>query len=626
MCLKMKKIYSLLSLIFLATVSFGQNKQVEKADNLFETYQYVDAIEAYLKLIENKQENSHIYKQLADSYYNVFNTEEAAKWYAHATESKQDAETYYRYAQTLKSLEKYDAANKQMDIFSKMMPNDQRAKAHLKNPNYIPQLADQSKLFNVEKTTINDEQQSDFGAVLSNDNILYFVSSRNTHKKEDHWTNQPYLDIYKSVRKEDGSFSNPEAVNCLNTPYHDGPITLSADGNTMIFSRDGHSEGSSKKIKQIKLAQQGLYKATLVNGKWENIIALPFNSKDYSVSHPSLSRDGKTLFFASNMPGGMGDTDIWKVSVNNNEYGQPENLGPNVNTSGKEVFPFISDENILYFASSGKQGFGGLDIFKVDLNKNKEAQNLGNAINTKRDDFAFSINLQNKIGYFSSNRSGVDNIYEAIPICQFKTVALVKDAKTNQLVFDANVSILDANNNQISSTTTSSIGETSFNVNCSETNYLLNITKEGYEAKSISIDAQNVHDIELEVTLNPINNMITENEVKLKNIFFEFNKSNITKQGAFELDKLVEIMSDFPEMKILVKSHSDTKGLPEYNLKLSEQRAQATVQYLISKGIHKARLSAKGIGSNEPKIDCKSNCTDEQNAQNRRSEFIIIKE
>jgi outer membrane protein OmpA-like peptidoglycan-associated protein len=623
----MKKIYSLISFTLLVTASFGQTKQSEKADKLYDTYQYVDAINAYLKLVETKEADAHVYKQLADSYYNVFNTEEAAKWYAKAIESEQDAETYYRYAQVLKSLGKYEAANKQMDTFSKKMPNDQRAKAHLKNPNYIPQLADKSKLFIVEETTINDNKQSDFGAILSNDNILYFVSTRNTGKKEDNWTNQPYLDIYKSVRNADGTLSEPEAVNSLNTPYHDGPITLSADGKTMIFSRDGHSEGSYKKIqgKQVKLSQQGLYKATLVNGKWENIQALPFNSKDYSVSHPCLSSDGKTLYFASNMSGGLGDSDIWKVSVSGNTYGTPENLGPNVNTAGKEGFPFISDNNMLYFASSGKQGYGGLDIFKVDLNKNEDAQNLGNAINTKRDDFAFSMNTLKEIGYFSSNRSGVDNIYLAIPICQFEAIALVKDSKTNTLISGANVSISDASNNLISSNTTSSNGKTSFNVNCSKTNYLLNISKEGYDTVSISLEALKANDVEVEVTLEPINELVTETEVKLKNIYFEFNKSNITQQGAFELDKLVKVMNDYPEMKILVKSHTDTKGSPDYNLKLSERRAQATVQYLISKGINKDRLSAEGVGSANPKIDCKSNCTEEEDAQNRRSEFLIVK-
>lgn len=623
----MKKIFSFLSLFLIIASGLAQDKQSEKADKFYDSYQYVDAIEEYLKLVEDNKADSYVYKRLADSYFNVFNIEEASKWYLKALESKQDAETHFRYAQVLKSQGEYEAANKQMDVFSKMMPNDQRAIEHLKNPNYIPKLADISKTFNVEETDINDDKQSDFGAVLSNDNILYFVSTRSSSKKEDAWTNQPYLDIYKSVRNADGSLSEPVEVEELNTIYHDGPLTISADGQTMYFSRDGHSEGAYKKIKdkKVKLAQQGIYRATMIDGKWGNVVALPINSTEYTVSHPSISNDGKTLYFASNMPNGIGDTDIWKISVNGNSYGKPVNLGTKVNTSGKEGFPYISEDNILYFASNGHQGFGGLDIFKCDMNSDGAAENLGNVINTKRDDFAFSVNKTLKVGYFSSNRSGIDNIYMAIPICQYNVITVVKNADTNATLTGASVTILDAQNNKIATQLTDKIGKTSFNVSC-ESNYSVNVSKEGFETTTVNVDLSEGEEVTVNAILKPINELITETEVKLNNIYFEFNKSNITQQGAVELDKLVDIMKDYPDMKILVRSHTDSKGSSEYNLKLSERRAQATMQYLISKGISKERLSAKGLGSSVPKIDCKSDCTDEQDSQNRRSEFLIVKD
>lgn len=622
----MKKLYSLLSLVLIVTSGFGQNKQSEKADKLYDGYQYVDAIEAYLELFQNDLADAHVYKQLADSYYNVFNTDEASKWYVKAVEEQQDAETHFRYAQVLKSQGNYEAAKKQMDIFSEMMPTDIRAKAHIENPNYIPRLANISKSYNVERIAINDEVHSDFGAVLSNDNILYFVSSRKTSGKEDAWTKQPYLDIYKSTRNEDGNLSEPSGIEELNTIYHDGPISISSDGKTMYFSRDGHSDGTFKKIKnnRVKLAQQGIYKATMVNGKWENIEALPINSKDYTVSHPSISNDGKTLYFASNMPNGLGDTDIWKISVSGNSYGEPLNMGSKVNTSGKEGFPYISDNDILYFASSGQQGFGGFDIFNYDLKTDEAAVNLGNGVNTERDDFAFSVNSNFKVGYFSSNRSGVDNIYMAIPICQFEAIVITKDAEKNTIIPEASVTIYDLQNNEIASQTTDSSGKTNFNVFC-DNNYTVNVSLEGYETASFNVEESDGDEVTINVSLNPINELITETEVKLNNIYFEFNKSNISKQGALELDKLVSIMKDYSEMNILVRSHTDSKGKADYNLNLSEKRAQATVQYLISKGIAKERLSAKGLGSSLPKIDCNTNCTEQEDAQNRRSEFLIIK-
>lgn len=610
----------------LSALSFGQDKTIEKADKLYEGYQYVDAIDAYLNAVEKEMANPYVYKQLGNSYYNIFNIEEASKWYAKALETDQDAETYYRYAQVLKSQGKYEMANIQMDKFSQMMPTDQRAMAYLENPDYIPELKDKDKLFEVKETTINSKNHSDFGAVLSNDNILYFVSSRGDSKKEDLWAKQPYLDIYKAIRKKDGSLSEPEEIEELNTKYHDGPITISEDGKTMYFSRDGHSEGSYKKLKnkKVKLAQQGIYKATLIENKWSNIEALPINSTDYTVSHPSLSSDGKTLYFASNMPGGLGDTDIWKISINGNSYGKPENLGANVNTSGKEGFPFISSDNMLYFASSGRQGFGGFDIFIYNLNKDTKAENLGNGVNTKRDDFSFSVNISKKIGYFSSNRTGTDNIYMAIPICQFEAIAMVKDKDTNDMLKGAKVSIMDAQNNVIATQSSDKNGNTSFNVGC-DNDYTINVSKEGYETASFSVQKSEGDAVTVDVALQPINEMITETEVKLKNIYFEFNKSNITQQGASELDKLVKIMKDYPEMEILVRSHTDSKGNVSYNQKLSQQRAESTVQYLISKGIDKDRLTSEGLGSTDPKIKCQPNCTDEEEAQNRRSEFLIIK-
>ncbi|WP_372753494.1 OmpA family protein [Mariniflexile sp.] len=614
------------SLLLIVNTSYAQNKKTEKADMLFKGYQYIDAIDAYLELVENNNADNYVYKQLGDSYYNVFNTAQAVKWYNKAVGTKQDAEVYFKYAQALKSLGKYEEANKQMDVFAKMKPNDQRAKDHIADPNYLPRLVDKQKLFDVEPIAISSKEQSDFGIVLTNDNMLYFASSRNTSGKQDSWNHQPYLDIYKSKRNDNGTFSEPEAVEELNTPYHDGPLTISADGKTMIFARDGQSGGAYKKDKnnKVKIAQQGLYSANLVDGKWTNVQPLPFNSNEYSVSHPSLSTDGKTLYFASNMPGGLGDTDIWKVSVNNGSYGVPKNLGNAVNSPGKEGFPFISDNTILYYSSTGKQGLGGYDVFKIDLKNDNTPINLGKPINTKSDDFSFSMNTLKNVAFFASNREGIDNIYSAIPVCSLELIAHTTDAKTNAILSAASVSILDESNNIIATKQTDSNGLVSFDAEC-HTNYVFNVAMKGYETKSFAVEKSIGGSVKVEAALSPIDVIITDKEVLLKNIYFEFDKSNITQQGAFELDKLVHVMNDYPEMVIFVKSHTDNKGSQSHNLKLSEQRAQSTVQYLISKGINKTRLSGKGMGSSEPKVDCKSNCTEEQDAQNRRSEFLIVK-
>ncbi|HKX86160.1 MAG TPA: OmpA family protein [Flavobacterium sp.] len=621
----MKKRYITISLLLLLTAGYGQDKSTERADKLFESYQYVNAIEEYSKLAEGKGANTYVFSRLADSYYNIFNTEAAAKWYAKAIEGKAEEETYYRYAQSLKTLGKYDEANKQMDAFAAQASNDPRAKAHRANPNYIPSLTNKSKLFDVTQTNIQSKNQSDFAPVLANDNTLYFVSTRNASNKKDKWANQPYVDIFQSVRDADGKLSEPKAINELNTAFHDGPVAVSADGNTMFFARDSHSKGQFEKDKKsnVKVGQQGLYKANKVDGKWTNIEALPFNSTNYSVSHPSLSQDGKTLFFASNMPGGMGETDIWKVSVVGNQYGNPQNLGDRINTPGKESFPFVADDNVLYFASSGRQGFGGLDVFRVDMSSSDNAQNLGKPVNTEKDDFSFSLNSVLNVGYFASNRGGTDAIYTAIPVCKAQAIALVSNKKTGELLSNATVAILDDKGNTIATKQTDASGSVSYDVDC-EAGYEFRVSATNFSARAYPIARTKSGENTVEAKLTPEEVIITDTEVLLAPIYFEFNKSNITAQGASELDKLVKVMNDHPNMVILVKSHTDTKGKAAYNLNLSEQRAQSTVQYIVSKGIISSRISGKGFGSSTPKINCGSNCTEEDHAQNRRSEFMIV--
>ena len=612
--------------MFLITGSFAQNKFTEKADKLFESYQYVDAIDEYLKLAESKNVNQYVYEQLADCYFTIFNTEKAIVWYEKAVQGKAKPETYFRYAQTLKSFGKYKEANAQMDIFASMVPNDVRAKEHKLNPTYIPSLVNKSKMFDVSETNFKNKGQSDFGPILNNDNTLYFVSTRNASNKTDKWNDQPYLDIFKSYRNEDGTLTEPTPVKELNTPRHDGPVTISTDGNTLFFARDGLSEGQYEKTKnnKFKVGQQGLYKATKVDGKWSQVEALPFNSITYSVTCPSLSKDGKVLYFSSNMPGGLGESDIWKVTIEANGYGKPENLGARINSAGKENFPFITEDNVLYFASTGKQGFGGFDIYKINLDSTEQAQNIGTPVNSEKDDFSFSFNKAINVGYFSSNRNGMDAIFNVKPICTANAIVTLVNKKTGLAIPNAMVTILDVKGNIISTLPSKTDGKVNYDIEC-ETEYNIQAKAQNFETANLTIQKIKSGQTIIQVQLVPEEVIITDTEVILKNVYFDFNKSNITSQGANELDKLVKVMKDYPNMVIFVKSHTDSKGSAAYNLKLSEQRAQATVQYLISKNIDSGRISGKGFGSSEQKINCGANCTEEEHAQNRRSEFVIVK-
>ncbi|MBC8883773.1 OmpA family protein [Flavobacterium piscinae] len=624
----MKKVYiSILSIVSVSlTPLSAQTKDTQKADKLFKRLEYVDAAQEYLKLTEKGKADGYVYKQLADSYFNTFNASEASKWYARAVETPQDAETYYRYAQMLKAQGKYEEANKQMQSFASKAPNDQRAKDFKANPNYLPSLLDKQKKFDIKSLDVNSDK-SDFGAVLHQNN-LYFTSARNGARKNYGWNEEPYLDIYKATYNVDGTITNAEPVADLNSKWHDGPSSLSADGNTIYFSSESFKEKDGyEKDKSInaKLGQVNLYKATMANGKWSNITQLPFNSNTYSTGNPSLSKDGKTLYFASNRPGSIGGTDIWKVAVNaDGSYGEPQNLGSKVNTEGEENFPFVTEDNkTLYFASSGRQGFGGLDVFAYDMTKG-ESTNLGKPINSEKDDFAFSLNAEKNIGFLSTNRSGVDNIYLATPVCGVEVITVVTDAKTGKALANAKVAIVDEKKNVIATETSGANGEVAYYVECNKA-YTIQASKDGYESNTFAVATSKGEARKVDAALNPIDVIVTEKEIVLNAIFFEFNKSNITQEGAFELDKLVQVLQNNKNMVILVKSHTDNRGSEAYNLRLSDARAKSTVQYILSKGISKEQISGKGMGETEPKVDCKETCGEEQHAQNRRSEFLIVK-
>ena len=623
----MKRLYILLGCVLVSASSLkAQTKDTKRADLLFNQFEYVEATEEYLKLVEKGKQDPYICKQLADAYYNMFNTAEAAKWYAKVVATSQDAETHYRYAQMLKANGKYEEANKQMAIFASKSPDDQRAKTFRENPNYLPRLLDKQKSFNIKAMEISSEK-SDFGPFLANDNTLYFTSSRNKAKRTDGWNDEPYLDIYRSTMNADMTFGKPEEVAELNTRWHDGPVSVTADGNTMYFSRDSHAENSFEKDKALKakFSQVHLFKATKNGEKWGDITALPFNSKSYSTSSPSISKDGKTLYFTSDMPGSVGLSDIWKVAINaDGSYGTPENLGPRVNTEGKEQFPSITDDNILYFSSNGRQGLGGLDVFSIDLNTKEESKNVGKPVNSEKDDFSFSFNTVKNIGFFASNRTGTDNLYQANPVCSVEATTVVTDARTGALLANARVAILDARKNVIETKTSGANGEVVYNVECS-TAYTIQAAKDGYESGVFQITPSKGGKVKVDAPLNPIDVIVTEKEIVLKEINFEYNKSNITQEGAFELDKLVQVLKNNDRLVIMVKSHTDNRGSDRYNLDLSDRRAKSTVQYVISKGIPAGRISGKGYGESEPKVDCREACTEEEHAQNRRSEFLIVK-
>ncbi|WHT40731.1 OmpA family protein [Myroides sp. mNGS23_01] len=438
------------------------------------------------------------------------------------------------------------------------------------------------------------------------------------------------MDIFQAKYKNaDDPLYDVEPVSELNTKYHDGPATVTGDGHTMYFATESFRAGkyTKNKAKLVKLGKVSVFRATKKKGKWTDFEPVPFNGSDYSVSNPSVSKDGRTLYFSSDMPGTMGSTDIWKVEIDEDgNYGTPVNMGSQINTEGRESFPFISEDGKLYFASDSRKGFGGLDVYVVDLAiPQAEPKNLGAPINTAKDDFAFSFYPGKDIGFFSTNRIGRDDIYKAKPVCNTEMYVTVTHKDTGKILTGARVDIYDDRKNLIETKFTDQRGIVEYVVDCGKF-YHLQVDMDDFEGKAVEVPLNRKGGRQLvNVGLRPIEVIVTKDEIILGDVYFEFDRFNITQQGSIELDKLVKVMKRNPQMRIKVGSHTDNRGSATYNQKLSENRAKTTVQYVLSKGIEAYRLESQGYGPSVPKIDCKANCTEEEHAINRRSEFVILK-
>lgn len=612
----------------------AQNSATKKADKHFARYEFLKAAEDYQKLITNDKADTYVYTKLADCYYNIFNTVEAEKWYAKALETSENPETIYKYSQMLKANGKYEESNKWMDKFASMRPGDDRATAFRKNPNYLPKILEKGKKFNLQDAGVNTAT-SDFGGVLHNGK-LYVTSARNNARKTYGWNEQPYLDIYEFTVADDGSYQGGTLMGKrINTKYHEGLVSFSPDGETMYLSRESFYDNLYVKDSlKNRRSVINLYSTTKLLDGWSEVTPLPFNSANYSVKNPSVSADGKTLYFSSDMAGGYGNYDIYKASINEDgSFGEPVNLGQKVNTEGQEMFPYSSSNGTLYFSSDGHLGLGGLDVFHTKEIDGKFApiRNVGVPVNSNADDFAFSINEETEQGFVSSNREGgvgSDDIYaikKLQPLCDVLITANVTDSKTGEALSGASVGVYDTQGNMLSTKTTDTNGVAEFIIEC-ETDTQLQVLMTDFESASVDVGGTSEEEVSVDIALNPIEKIIVDDEVVLNPIYFEFDKSNVTAQAAFELDKLVQIMNKYPELVIRAESHTDHIGSATYNQKLSERRALTTVQYVISKGIDETRITGVGKGENEPKIDCGSNCSKEDRAANRRSEFHIVKD
>ena len=629
---------------------YSQKGEVTKADKDYEKFAYIDAIKVYERVFEKGYKTAEMLQKLGNSYYFNADLEKSAKWYGELFALTQDLEPeyYYRYAQSLKSKKEYSKADAMLQQFNQKSGNDLRGKLAEAQKDYLEVIKKNSGRFTIENVGINSEK-SDYGtAYLGNKVVFASAKETNENTSKHNWTNQAFTNLYSAEMGEKGSLTTAEYFgDNLNSKLHESTPVFTKDGKTVYFTRNNFLNGK-KGFDTHKTILLKLYRATLVENKWTNITELPFNSDNYSVAHPALSADEKILYFASDMPGTLGQSDLFKVEIlSDGTYGTPQNLGKTINTEGRETFPYMANDE-LYFASDGHPGLGGLDVFVSREKKDGgyiDVTNVGEPINTPKDDFCFVMNASSRLGYVTSNRDGghgSDDIYKFKEIqklhCEQLLSVVVTDSETGLIIANAKVVLTDADYNVLEEKITDAEGKIDFGiVNCENKLYIRS-AKDEYntdEIKAITGTTAGKNllvSIELEKTKKVVKQGDDlAKKLSIHMIYFNVDKYDIREDAKAELAKVLVVLEENPNMEIDVRSHTDCRSSAKYNLYLSGRRAQATKEWLVSNGIKDSRITAVGYGESKLVNNCpceptnESKCSEAEHQANRRSEFIITK-
>jgi len=634
----MKTLYTLVFVLSITIGAFAQGSKLNKADKKYDKYSYIDAIEVYEKVAEKGYKSAELFEKLGNAYYFNGELDKASKWYGElfALNQEVDSEYYFRYAQALKAEGNYEKSNQYMELFAQKT-DDSRGKLFVQNKDYLTDINAVSGKYTMDKTDVNSEFY-DYGPTFFGKQIV-FTSSRsegNQYSKIHDWTKQNFTDLFVASIDNQGKLGSVENFSkTVNTKFNESSPVFTKDGKTMYFTRNNYNDGKKRKSDD-KVIMEKIYKAELVNGEWTNIKEVPFSNDNYKTAHPTLSPDEKTMYFASDMPGSFGLSDLYKVSIDSNgNFGSPENLGPTINTEGRETFPFVDADNNLFFASDGHPGLGGLDIFEAKSANNsfEKPINVGKPLNSPMDDFGYVTN-KDGLGFFSSNRdggSGFDDIY-TFTICTHTLSGLITDIDTKEILPNAKVILFDDKMNQISETTASEKGAYSFKIECDK-KYYIRASKQEYETTEKSFGPVNKTgesklDIELKRNIFPIEVGTDLGKVLgVSIIYFDLDKWNIRPDAAEDLEKILAVMNQYPNMTIDIRSHTDSRQTHKYNEQLSDRRAKSTLEFLVKNGINRNRLTAKGYGETQLVNNCSDDvpCSEAEHQKNRRSEFIVLK-
>ncbi len=605
----MKRLLLLVLLLIIITSQEvgAQKRKAERAYSSFTAGEYFDAIDqfknAYSKTKKaDKNSRNELVFMIAECYRMINNPKDAETWYKLAVKSsysKPDAQFWL--AESMKKNGKYQLAIDEFKKYRQVAPSDARADQEIRACELAIEWLKNPEAYKVEEMKDLNSKESDFSPAYGRDDfgLIYFTSSRDgaAGNKTHGATGQNYTDIFESRIDKKSKWSTPVPVEVINTGFEEGTPSFSSDYKELYFTRCESGKREKKGCIIMYSKKMG--------DKWsdpKNIGILP---DSLVAAHPSISHDGLTLYFVSDIAGGFGKKDIWKVTRarGGDAWSKPVNLGPDINTPGDELFPYIREDGTLYFSSDGLIGMGGLDIFKAKPQPDGSwlVQNLKPPINSFADDFGIAFEDGNERGIFSSTRKGKgnDDLYSfELPPLKFNVTGLVKDEKTGIAISSSKVDLIASDGNSLQAETGTG-GDFKFALRA-DVDYIMVASKKGYlkgKEKETTKGQDKSREFMVTILLTPI-----DRPIELPNILYDFGKWDLRPESMVSLDKLVETLNENSNVTIELMSHTDSRDTEEYNLTLSQKRAQVVVQYLIDKGIAPDRLLAKGYGKSTPKV------------------------
>lgn len=645
--------------LFITDISYTQkqNKKLHKANEAYNDFAFTKASKLYGELAKKGNATAIVYAKLADSYYYNSNYSEALLWYTKFMGvGKNIAPVYYfRYAQTLKAAQKYSEAALVLKNYFAIIGKKDISDNWLPE-NFLPKIKEQSGRYEIKNVKINSTS-SDFGtAFWGKDKILYTTAKDAglSLKAKHNWDNKPFLKIYEATITPDGELENAKILKgSVNSKYHQSTPVITKDGKTMYFTGTNYSWGELGRSNKLDISFLKIYKAHYINNQWTNVEELPYpvNSNGFSSGHPALSPDDKELYFVSDRNNEIGNSDLFVVNITEADgvTNEVRSLGEEINTLGRETYPFIDDSGVLYFSSDGHPGLGGLDVFAAVKDKGGvyHVINLGDGVNSPYDDFAYGINEETKKGYFSSNRKGNDDLYgftenkpKSFPFSIKPIISgTLKDSITEVPIANVTIEVYDIENNKLITHYTDNEGRYSITLEPYKA-YKLVYKKEGLieatvmisslkqlEKKDIAPDLYN----EMEVIVAKKRVKLSEGDdltkkLQLSPIYFDYEGFQIRESSKTELNKIVQMLLARPNISLKIQSHTDSRGREEFNMNLSKNRAAATVDYIVKAGIAKERVTGEGFGETKLINKCKNGvrCSEIEHELNRRSEFIIV--